>query len=38
MTSSDYQSKFTQYTSQGYRLMKVQGYQNSSRFAAIWSK
>jgi len=38
MTASDYQSKFTEYTSQGFQLVKVQGYQNSTRFAAIWKK
>lgn len=38
MTSSDYQSKFNQFSNQGLRLIKLQSYNNSTRFAAIWGK
>ena len=40
MTSSSYQKYFDQYTSQGFRLTKVSGYQlrGSARYAAIWEK
>jgi len=38
MTPSDYQAKFTDLTAQGYRLFRIQGYDNSSHFAAIWMK
>ena len=40
MTSSSYQKYFNQYTSQGFRLTKVSGYQleGSARYAAIWEK
>lgn len=39
MTSSQYQAKFNQYTSRGYRLVHVSGYGGSSaRYAAIWEK
>ena len=40
MTSSQYQSYFNNYVSQGYRLKTVSGYTSggSSRFAAIWEK
>ncbi|NLU94516.1 hypothetical protein [Chitinophaga sp. Ak27] len=38
MSPADYQAKFTDLTAQGYQLYRVQGYDNSSRFAAIWMK
>jgi len=40
MTSSEYQSAFDTYTSQGYRLMHVSGYAigNTAYYAAIWEQ
>lgn len=40
MTSSDYQSSFNKYVSQGYRLVEVSGYtvNNVAYYAAIWDK
>jgi len=38
MTTSDYQSKFNKFSAQGMRLHKIQSYNNSTRFAAIWVK
>ncbi|PVF93072.1 hypothetical protein CPB86DRAFT_790514 [Serendipita vermifera] len=40
MTSSEYQSAFNTYTSQGYRLKHVSGYAigTEARYAAIWEK
>lgn len=38
LTSSGYQSKFNQFSGQGMRLYKLQSYNNSTRFAAIWVK
>jgi hypothetical protein len=40
MTSSSYQSLFNTYTSQGYRLKMVNGYNVNgvAQFAAIWEK
>jgi Bacterial tandem repeat domain 1 len=40
MSSSDYQTVFNQYTSQGYRLTRVSGYSqgNTALYAAIWEK
>jgi CubicO group peptidase (beta-lactamase class C family) len=40
LTSSQYQATFSQLTSQGYRLVQVDGYDvsNQSRYAAIWEK
>jgi hypothetical protein len=39
MTSTDYQTKFNQYVSQGYRLTLVSGYgDKEARYAAIWTK
>ncbi|MBE9070843.1 hypothetical protein IQ260_29845 [Leptolyngbya cf. ectocarpi LEGE 11479] len=40
MTSSQYQSEFNKYTSQGFRLTHVSGYGtgNQTRYAAIWEK
>ncbi|WP_413287668.1 hypothetical protein [Bdellovibrio sp. HCB337] len=39
MSPADYQQKFDLYSGQqGYRLWKVQGYGNGSRFGAIWTK
>ena len=40
MTSADYQSKFNNYTSQGFRLVLVNGYTVNSvdYYVAIWDK
>ncbi len=40
MTPSQYQSRFDQYVTDGYRLVDVSGYQvgNQTRYAAIWEK
>ncbi|PSL48826.1 peptidase M23-like protein [Chitinophaga niastensis] len=38
MTPADYQTKFQDLNAQGYQLYRIQGYDNSSRFAAIWMK
>ncbi|PHN05794.1 M23 family metallopeptidase [Flavilitoribacter nigricans] len=38
LTPSAYQSKFNQFSAQGMRLYKLQSYNNSTRFAAIWVK
>lgn len=40
MTTAEYQSKFNEYTAQGYRLTKVSGYSlnGQDRYAAIWEK
>lgn len=38
MSPADYQTRFTQLAAQGYQLFRIQGYDNSSRFAAIWMK
>lgn len=40
MTSSQYQSFFNDYVSQGYKLVHVSGYaeNNQPRFAAIWER
>jgi len=40
LTSDAYQSAFNQFTSQGYRLVKVSGYElnGQDRYAAIWEK
>ena len=38
MTPADYQTKFNQFSAQGLRLIKIQSYGNSDKFAAIWSK
>ena len=38
LTPQGYQSAFDSYTSQGYRLYRIQGYADSSRFAVIWTK
>lgn len=38
MTAQDYQTNFDTYASQGYRLYRIQGYADSDRFAAIWTK
>ncbi len=38
LSATDYQAKFNQLTSQGYRLYKVSGYPrgNEARYAGIW--
>ena len=38
MSLGFYQQKFDEYSKQGFRLFKIQGYANSSRIAAIWTK
>jgi murein DD-endopeptidase MepM/ murein hydrolase activator NlpD len=38
LTPAEYQAQFNNYTAQGYRLYRIQGYADSSRFAAIWTK
>ncbi len=38
MTPEGYQQKFNELSNQGFRLYQIQGYANSSRFAAIWRK
>ncbi len=40
MTSAEYQSNFDTFTSQGYRLIVVEGYEQGgqARYAAIWDK
>lgn len=40
MTAAEYQSYFNTYTSQGYRLKVVDGYESGgqARYAAIWDK
>lgn len=38
MSPADYQTKFNDLTGQGFQLYRIQGYDNSSRFAAIWMK
>ncbi len=40
LTSSGYQSQFNHWTSRGYRLVDVSGYESSgqTRFAAIWER
>jgi murein DD-endopeptidase MepM/ murein hydrolase activator NlpD len=38
LSPTQYQTQFLVYAAQGYRLMKVQGYENSTKFAAIWCK
>ena len=38
LTPQAYQDAFNTYTSQGYRLYRIQGYDDSAHFAAIWTK
>lgn len=38
MTPQEYQKLFDQFSSSGYRLYQVCGYDNSERFAALWHK
>lgn len=38
LTASAYQSKFNQFSGQGMRLYKLQSYDHSTKFAAIWVK
>lgn len=38
MSPAEYQSWSNYFWANGFRLRKVQGYANSSRYAAIWSK
>ena len=38
LTAEGYQAKFNQLSTQGMRLHKIQSYNNSTRFAAIWVK
>ncbi|MDX2031662.1 MAG: hypothetical protein SF339_13385 [Blastocatellia bacterium] len=38
LTPAEYQAEFNNYSAQGYRLYRIQGYADSSRFAAIWTK
>jgi murein DD-endopeptidase MepM/ murein hydrolase activator NlpD len=38
MTTQEYQNYFEDYAAQGFRLYRIQGYADSSRFAAIWTK
>lgn len=38
LSPQDYQKEFDQLTSSGYRLHQVYGYDNSERFAAVWTK
>jgi len=38
LTPQEYQDAFEDYAAQGYRLYRVQGYADSSRFAATWTK
>lgn len=38
LTPQEYQSAFEDYRAQGYRLYRIQGYADSDRFAAIWTK
>ena len=35
---ADYQDKFDEYVSKGYRLTRVMSYANGTKFAAIWNK
>lgn len=38
LSAADYQQKFSELGALGYRLHKIQGYANSTQFAAIWTK
>lgn len=38
LSGAQYQQKFEQLGGQDYRLWKIQGYGNGSRFGAIWTK
>lgn len=38
LTPQQYQSAFEDYSALGYRLYRIQGYSDSDRFAAIWTK
>lgn len=38
LSAADYQQKFNELGALGYRLYKIQGYANSTQFAAIWTK
>ncbi len=38
LTPQTYQSKFNELSGQGYKLSRVQGYGNSAKFVAIWTK
>jgi len=38
LTPQEYQDAFMDYKAQGYRVYRVQGYADSGRFAAIWTK
>jgi len=38
LTPEKYQQRFLEYHSQGFRVYKIQGYADSERFAAIWTK
>ncbi|MDX2044083.1 MAG: hypothetical protein SF097_22910 [Acidobacteriota bacterium] len=38
LTPQQYQTAFEDYQAQGYRLHRLQGYADSDRFAAIWTK
>ena len=38
LTPQEYQSAFEDYSALGYRLYRIQGYSDSDRFAAIWTK
>ena len=38
MDAAGFQSRFNDFAGQGFRWYKVQGYNNSSRFGAVWTK
>jgi len=38
MSPSDYQRNFDEFAKNGFRLYEVHGYDNSERFAAVWTK
>lgn len=38
LTGDGYQQKWSQLNAQGYRLIKIQGYNKGTQFAAIWEK
>lgn len=38
LSAAGYQQKFGELSALGYRLYKIQGYANSTQFAAIWTK
>ena len=38
MSAADYQKKYNDFNSRGFRIFKIQGYDDGARFGAIWNQ